>query len=161
MQKSRVFIGTTVILIALLAVSFYLLGRSAKEETTDATINRRKAQKFCREAIRLDSLYKTYAAVSVSLDPVLLAGTKANLKRQLAGMKAEFARTGTPPAQLASKLIRNYEFRLLLVEEIRRKQQLQGEEVNRLTQRIREQETVNQELKTKNQMVEQALLNLP
>ncbi|MBU1821290.1 MAG: hypothetical protein KKG00_07235, partial [Bacteroidetes bacterium] len=91
MQKFRIFTGSTAILVVLMGVTFYWLGKSTRENATDTTINRRKADKFCLEASHLDSLYKTYIAVSLRQDPVLLASTKANLDRQLTLMKTDFA----------------------------------------------------------------------
>jgi len=75
-------------------------------------------------------------------------------------MKKEYAGQ-TSPALLASKLIRNYQVRVLLNKHLLSKRNEQANELKRINVLISKLEEQNQELKSQNQMINQVLLGLP
>ena len=67
----------------------------------------------------------------------------------------------TSPALLASKLIRNYQVRVLLNKHLLSKRNEQAGEVKRVSTLVSKLEEQNAELKSQNQMIKQVLLGLP
>ncbi len=161
MDRSRVFLVVSLVVLLGGGVTFYYLSKPLRKESPAKAINMEKEQEFRNEALVLDSLYNAYAVLVVTNNQSAVASASARLDQQLAGIKKRYAGPSSPPAVLAAKLVRNYEFRILLSQKLMERHLQQAGEVNRLTQRIKELEATNLELKTKNQMVEQALLNLP
>ena len=162
MNRSQGFIGVTSVLLVGGGMLFYFLSKPLRYEAGVKAISMEKESEFRAEAGILDSLYRNYvAATTTAGNQSAIAEASARLDKQLSGIKSRYAGTGSPPAVLAAKLVRNYEFRRLLHQKLLGRKNLQADEVNRLSSRIKELEAQNTELKTQNQMVEQALLNLP
>lgn len=159
MTRSQSFIVTTVALFVLGGTLFFYLTSPLRKDETVKSVNVEKETGFRAEVVVLDSLYKQYVKVLKANDQSAIAGADALLNKQFSVIKKQYAGS-SPPAMLAAKLIRNYEVRVLLNQKLLGRRNLQADEVNRLTQRIKELETINQDLKTQNQMVQQALLTL-
>ena len=130
-----------------------------KNEAVKA-VNAEKEKGFREEVVILDSLYHDYVDVLRSNDQSAIAGADALLNKQFLIIKKQYAGS-SPPAILAAKLIRNYEVRLLLTHRMLDRKNVQSAEVSRLTKLVKVLEDENKELKTQNQMVQQALLSLP
>ncbi|MPR36077.1 hypothetical protein [Salmonirosea aquatica] len=162
MNRSQGFIVVTSVLLAGGGLLFYALSKPLRYDAGVKAISMEKESEFRAEVKVLDSLYRNYVSATLAADnQSAIALASAQLDKQLSGIKARYGGTGSPPAVLAAKLVRNYEFRLLLHQKLLGRRHLQADEVNRLSGRVRELEAQNAELKTQNQMVEQALLNLP
>lgn len=162
MNKSQWFITITVVLLAGGGMLFYFLSKPLQHDNGVKAISIEKENEFRAEAGILDSLYREYVAAALAANnQSAIAEASARLDKRLSGVKSRYAGTGSPPAILAAKLVRNYEFRMLLNKKLIDRRNLQADEVNRLSGRIKEIEALNIDLKTQNQMVEQALLNLP
>lgn len=162
MNRSQGFIGVTSVLLVGGGLLFYFLSKPMRRDDGVKAISMEKESEFRAEAGVLDSLYREYVrAITTADNQSAIAEASARLDKQLSGIRSRYTGTGSPPAVLAAKLVRNYEFRLLLHQKLLGRKNLQADEVSRLTGRIKELEAQNTDLKTQNQMVEQALLSLP
>lgn len=161
MNRSQLFLVVSLVLLLGGGILFYYLSKPLRRDNSVKAISLEKEQAFRDEVVVLDSLYKEYANAVTTNNQSALANASARLDQKISGIRKRYAGTTSPPALLASKLVRNYEFRILLTQKLLERRQLQSGEVNRLTLRIKELEAANLDLKTKNQMVEQAILNLP
>lgn len=162
MNKSQWFFSVTSVLLVGGGLLFYFLSKPLQRDSGVKAISMEKESEFRAEAGVLDSLYREYvAAITTAENQSAIAEASARLDKRLSGIRSRYAGTGSPPAVLAAKLVRNYEFRLLLHQKLLGRRDLQADEVSRLSGRIKEIEALNADLKTQNQMVEQALLNLP
>lgn len=160
MNRSQLFIATTAVLLVLGGTLFYHLTKPLRKDDSVKSVNVEKESGFRAEVVVLDSLYNQYVSVLQAKDQSAIAGADALLNKQFSIIKKQYAGS-SPPAMLAAKLIRNYEVRVMLNQKLLGRRNLQADEVARLVQRIKELEIVNQDLKTQNQMVQQALLTLP
>ena len=160
MNRSQQFIILSLILLFAGGWSVFNLTKYLRKNETVKAVNADKEKGFRDEVVILDSLYKDYVAVLASSDQSAIAGADVLLNKQFFVIKKQYAGT-SPPAILAAKLIRNYEVRLLLNQRILERKNLQSGEIGRLTNLIKRMEDENEELKTQNQMVQQALLSLP
>lgn len=160
MNRSQLFIATTAVLFVLGGTLFYHLTKPLRKDDSVKSVNVEKESGFRAEVVVLDSLYNQYVSVLQAKDQSAIAGADALLNKQFSIIKKQYAGS-SPPAMLAAKLIRNYEVRVMLNQKLLGRRNLQADEVARLVQRIKELEIVNQDLKTQNQMVQQALLTLP
>lgn len=160
MNRSQWFIVSSTAFFIVGGILFFYLTKPLRKDQTIKAVNTEKESGFRSEVVVLDSLYKNYVSVLVTNDQSAIAGADALLNKQFGIIKKQYAGS-SPPAKLAAKLIRNYEVRLLLNQKILDRRNLQAEEVNRLKKMIATLETANQDLKTQNQMVQQALLTLP
>jgi hypothetical protein len=160
MKRSQSYILINlVLLVAGSFLFFYATPRFRKSEQVKL-ISQEKESEFRKEVVVLDSLYKQHIATLSSNDPTAIASTDALLERQLASMRKEY--TGnTSPALLASKLIRNYQVRVLLNKHLMNKRNAQSGEINRVNTLIAKLQEQNTELKSQNQMIKQVLLGLP
>ena len=149
----------SLVLLVAGGILFYFLAKPLRKDETVKSVNTEKESGFRSEVVVLDSLYKNYTAALNASDQSAIAGANALLNKQFAVLKKHYAGS-SPPAVLAAKLIRNYEVRVLLNQKLQERKNLQSDEVVRLRKRMQELEVVNQDLKTRNQMVQQALLSL-
>ena len=160
MNRSQAFIVTSTLFFIAGGTLFFYLSKPLRTHDAVKSVNVEKETGFRGDVVVLDSLYKQYVAVLKANDQSAIAGADALLTKQFSILKKQYAGS-SPPGMLAAKLIRNYEVRVLLNQKLVGRRNLQGDEVARLSQRIKELETMNQDLKTQNQMVQQALLTLP
>jgi hypothetical protein len=160
MNRSQWFIAGSTAFFVIGGILFFHLTKPFRKDQTVKAVNTEKERGFRSEVIVLDSLYKNYISVLATNDQSAIAGADVILNKQFGNIKKQYAGT-SPPAKLAAKLIRNYEVRVLLNQKLLDRRNLQSEEVGRLKKMIAELEAANQDLKTQNQMVQQALLTLP
>ena len=158
-NRSQAFIIFSLALLVAGGILFYFLTKSLRKDETVKSVNTVKESGFRGEVVVLDSLYKNYTVVLNAKDQSAIAEANALLNKQFIVLKKHYAGS-SPPAVLAAKLIRNYEVRVLLNQKLLERKNLQSDEVSRLRKRMQELEVVNQDLKTRNQMVQQALLSL-
>lgn len=158
MSRSQWFIVTTTALFVVGGFLFYHLTKPLRTDETVKAVNADKESGFRAEVVVLDSLYKNYIRVLAANDQSAIAGADALLNNQFSVIKKQYAGSSSP-AILAAKLIRNYEVRVFLNQKLLDRRNLQSGEVARLTKLLTELEVANQDLKTQNQMVQQALLS--
>ena len=160
MNRSQQFIILSLILLFTGGWCVFNWTKYLHKNDTVKAVNAEKEKGFREEVVILDSLYHDYVEVLGSSDQSAIAGADALLQKQCVIIKKQYAGS-SPPAVLAAKLIRNYEVRLLLTHRMLDRKNLQSGEVSRLTKLVKGLEDENKELKTQNQMVQQALLSLP
>lgn len=160
MTRSQVYIITSVALLLIIGLLFFYLTKSLRKNETVKSVNAEKESGFRAEVVVLDSLYKSYVNLLAVNNQSAIAGADALLNKQFAVIKKQYGGSSAP-AMLAAKLIRNYEVRVLLNQKLLERKNSQSDEANRLKKRIGELQALNEDLKTQNQMVQQALLNLP
>lgn len=160
MNRSQGYIWINLILLVGGSILFFLATPRFRKNEQAKLISQEKESDFRKEVVVLDSLYKQHIASLSSNDPIAIASTDAVLERQLASMRKAY--TGnTSPAILASKLIRNYQVRVLLNKHLAKRRTAQSGEINRMNALIAKLQEQNTELKTQNQMIKQVLLGLP
>ena len=159
MNRSQSFITGSLIFLLLGGLTFFYLTKSARRNETVKSVNADKESSFRAEVVVLDCLYKNYVTKLHANDQSATAGADALLNKQFLVLKQHYAGS-SPPAVLAAKLIRNYEVRVLLNQKLMERRNLQSDEVSRLKNSVKTLEAHNQDLKTQNQMVQQALLSL-
>ena len=159
MDRSQWFITASLAFLIITGLSFYYLTKPFRKDETIKSVNTEKESGFRAEVVILDSLYKAYTKALAIGNQTSIASADAVLNKQFSIMKSQYAGS-SPPAILAAKLIRNYEVRVLLNQKLLERKNLQSDEVNRVKKRIAELQTLNEDLKTQNQMVQQALLSL-
>ena len=139
---------------------FYFNAKPLQGRSATRSINLQKESGFRNQAILLDSLYTKYAASLTENNESATAENEAALNKQIALLKQNYSGISAP-ALLASKLIRNYQFRIILKQRLRDKNNKQILEINRIKTVVVELARRNQDFKTKNQMIEQTILSLP
>lgn len=160
MNRSQWYILINLTLLLFGSIAFYYATPKFRKSNQTKLISQDKETEFRKEVVVLDSLYKQHVAALASNDQIAIASSDAVLERQFASMKKEYAGQ-TSPALLASKLIRNYQVRVLLNKHLLSKRNEQADEVKRINVLIAKLEEQNQELKSQNQMINQVLLGLP
>ncbi|WP_026629658.1 hypothetical protein [Dyadobacter alkalitolerans] len=160
MNRSQRYILINVSLLLLGSIAFYYATPKFRKGNQTKLISQDKETEFRKEVVVLDSLYKQHIAALASNDQIAIASSDAVLERQFASMKKEYAGQ-TSPALLASKLIRNYQVRVLLNKHLLNKRNEQAGEVKRVSTLVSKLEEQNAELKSQNQMIKQVLLGLP
>ena len=160
MNRSKGYILFNLILLIGGSILFFYATPRFRKNQQAKLISQEKEGEFRKEVLVLDSLYKQHIASLSSNDPIAMASTDAVLEQQIASMRKAY--TGnTSPAILASKLIRNYQVRVLLNKHLVKKRNAQSGEVNRMNALITKLQEQNTDLKTQNQMIKQVLLGLP
>lgn len=160
MNKSKKFIILNLFLVLAAGLVFYFYTKPLRTHKTNRSINLQKESGFRQQAKLLDSLYKKYAVSLSDNNESAIAENEASVNRQITLLKQNY--TGnSAPALLATKLIRNYQFRIILKQRLRDRNSRQIQEINRIKTVIAELTKRNQDFKTKNQMVEQTILGLP
>ena len=160
MSRSQWYILINLTLLLFGSVAFYYATPKFRKSNQTKLISHEKESEFRKEVIVLDSLYKQHVAALASNDQIAIASSDAVLERQFALMKKEYAGQ-TSPALLASKLIRNYQVRVLLNKHLLSKRNEQAGEIRRVSALVSKLEEQNAELKSQNQMIKQVLLGLP
>lgn len=160
MNRSQCYILINLALLLFGSIAFYYATPKFRKSNQTKLISQDKESKFRKEVVVLDSLYKQHVAALASNDQIAIASSNAVLERQFALMKKEYAGQ-TSPALLASKLIRNYQVRVLLNKNLLSKRYEQADEVKRISALVSKLEEQNAELKSQNQMIKQVLLGLP
>ena len=160
MNRSRSYILINIALLIFGGVAFFYTTPKFRKSNQAKLISQEKESEFRKEVFLLDSLYKQHVHALESNDQIAIANTQAVLERQFTLMKKDYAGQ-TSPAVLASKLIRNYQVRLLLNKHLVSKKHEQAGEVKRIAALIAKLEEQNVELKSQNQMIKQVLLGLP
>jgi hypothetical protein len=160
MNRSQLFITVSLTLLITGGWLFFHLSKPLRKDATVKAVNANKEKGFREEVVILDSLYKDYVAVLATNDQSAIAGADALLNSQFSIIKKQYAGSSAP-AILAAKLIRNYEVRVLLNQKVLDRKNMQLDEVNRLKKLVKKLDEENKDLKTQNQMVQQALLSLP
>ena len=160
MNRSQWYILINLTLLLFGSIAFYYATPKFRKSNQTKLISQDKETEFRKEVVVLDSLYKQHVAALASNDQIAIASSDAVLERQIASMKKEYAGQ-TSPALLASKLIRNYQVRVLLNKHLLSQHNEQANELKRINVLISKLEEQNQELKSQNQMINQVLLGLP
>ncbi|MCF0060659.1 hypothetical protein MUK70_15565 [Dyadobacter chenwenxiniae] len=160
MNRSHWYILINTMLFLFGSISFYYATPKFRKSNQTKLISQEKESEFRKEVIVLDSLYKQHVNALISNDQIAIASTDAILEKQFTWMKKEYAGQ-TSPALLASKLIRNYQVRVLLNKHLISKRNEQAGEVKRVSALVAKLEEQNTELKSQNQMIKQVLLGLP
>ncbi|KAA0989267.1 hypothetical protein [Dyadobacter aurulentus] len=160
MNRSQWYILTNLALLLFGTIAFYYTTPKFRKSNHTKLISQEKERNFRKEVIILDSLYKKHVAALSSSDQIAIASSDAVLETQFALIKKEYSGQ-TPPALLASKLIRNYQVRVLLNKHILSRRIDQADEIKRVNSLVSKLEEQNAELKSQNQMIRQVLLSLP
>lgn len=160
MNRSQIFILINLFLLITGGTTFYLATGKFRVNDQVKLVNIDKESKFRQEVTVLDSLYRQYVYAMKAGDPMLLASSNAQYQRQIALIQEEYTGTAAP-AVLSSKLIRNYQVRVILNEHSQKRKEILAGEVNKLKSVIAKLEEQRVELKSKNDMIKQALLALP
>jgi len=160
MKRSQGFLWVNFLLIVVSAFSFFYATKSMRNTKNGKALNFEKEAAFRKDAALLDSLYKGYVLTLANSDQSKIAEDEAALTDQISRLKRNYTGSSAP-AMLASKFIRNYQFRILLKQKLLARNNKKIEDAGRIKSMIKELTIRNQELKTQNQMVEQAILNLP
>lgn len=147
-----------IIPLALIVIGFWLFSPKPEKQQLKS-VNTEKESRFREEVMVLDSLFRGYTNALTKGTPTSKAEAAALYDRQLMLIKQQY--TGrSAPAILASKLIRNYEVRLLLHQKKLEKLSLSANEAELLTKRLNELKLINNDLQNQKQMLQQALLTV-
>lgn len=161
MSRIGTYFVATALIMMLIVVICLIRKPAAGKQDNPKTVNLEKESFFRKDVDTADSLYRLVEALAGEQSQTSrLPEAEAEFSRQLAYLKKQYGGS-TAPAVLASKLIRNYEARLFLLKQRGQKQHVSREEQARLQTLVSQLEAENQDLKTQNQMIQQALLNLP
>ncbi len=159
MNRSKWFLmANTLGFVAVLILFYY--SRTAQAVQQASSVSAVSQKDFVKESALLDSLFKNYKIASAGNDKAALVESKLRLKNHLSKM-SENCDQKSLSHNISCKLINNYGLRIQLIVAVGQARNESSNKTHILKTHIAELEKSNEQIRIQNQMVEQAILNLP
>jgi hypothetical protein len=160
MNRSIWFLMINTLVLGVVIISFFYYSRADPSKQQISPENSISQKHFLKESMVLDSLFKNYKISVAGDDEATLIDSELRLKNQLNDMKVN-CNHGLLMNDIACKLITNYESRIQLVVTSSQLKDQSSDQTQILKKRIAEIQKSNEHFRLQNQMIQQAILNLP
>lgn len=159
MDRSKWFLIVNMVVVGMIALlSFYF--RAAPNSQHIDSGNLLSQKNFLKDAFILDSLFNNYKIVAVGNEEAALVEPELRLKDHLNKMMNNCDKQPLVN-EIACKLIHNYSLRIQLIGLSAHMKNQSSNQIHLLKKQITELEKSNEQIRLQNQMVQQAILNLP